>query len=136
MEPRAVRLTVDIVDRDPSSVLTFSSKGSVNLSDREGSYIVYTPKLTDLGAESLDKVSLSGEYGESFKAELIKYGSRLPDGTKVSATTGVIVLRAGDDETLKKSVKYPVEMTVLLNNNLTVTKTVTVKPVMTAKKEA
>ena len=132
-ELKPVRITVDIIDRNPSSVLAFSSKGSVNLSDREGSYIVYTPKIADLGAESLKQVTLSGEYSESFKAELIKYGSRLPDGTKVSAPTGVIILRAGDDETLKKNVKYPVDMTLLLDNNLTVTKTVTVKPLMTAK---
>lgn len=131
---KEVRITVKIVDKAPEKLFVFRAKGSVNLVDREDKYIIYTPKITDLGSNKLKAAEITGDAGELFEAELFEKDSVLPDGKTVTAAQGVILLRAKSGVSMNRARTYPVTIVSTLDNDLRIEKTVKVKPVQTPAK--
>ena len=130
IELRTAKMLVSIVDKDPASLVKLTAKGSISKAKAYGSYILYTPKITDLGsALRVEYASVTGDYEDVFEAAVYEYGDMLPDGKQVTNKTGVIMLRAKDADLINFSSRYRVEIRMILNNGITVVKPVTVKPV-------
>lgn len=123
-----VSLSVVISDKAPTSLYKLSAKGSVNLTDRADTRVILTPGIKDLGAKRLAGVSLNN-YTDEFEAVFYPQGSYLPDGSVVTANTGVIAVSAREGATLRSDTKYPLELVSTLENGLEITKTVKIKPV-------
>lgn len=122
------QLSVTVIDKDLASLYKLSSKGSINLVDRADTWVVYTPKITNLGASRLVDVRLDS-LDNLFTATLYPQGSYLPDGNIVTANTGVILVKAKEGASIEKGTKYSLELISELDNGLEVTKTVAIKPV-------
>ncbi len=127
--PQNIGLSVTVIDKRPSAQYTLKTEGTINTVNRDGTYVVCTPKITDLNADVLKSVELTGEGRELFEASLYKYGSRLPDMSTVKTKAGVIVIRAKGGAVLETNRKYELKIRSALSNGLSIDKTVTVKPV-------
>ncbi len=133
--PKAARLTVSIEDKTPSALLSFSRKGSIDLTDREDTHIVLTPKITGLGSESINEISLDEESSKRFSARLLRKGERLPDGTREEGN-GEILIEAREGASLNRNTVYTLNLSCTLENRLKISRTVTVKPLQSPKKTA
>ena len=131
---KAVKLTVRVVDKAPEKLFALKAKGSVNLVDREDKYIIYTPKITDLGSTRLKDALIEGDASGLFEAALYEKGSTLPGGKEVTASQGVIMLKARSGVSMNRAKAYPVKIVSTLDNGLKIEKTVKVKPVQSPAK--
>ena len=130
IELKTAKLSVSIVDKDPASLVKLTAKGSISKSKAYETYILYTPKITDLGTAShVEYVRVTGEFEDIYEAAAYECDDTLPDGTQVTNKTGVIMLKAKDADLINYSTRYRVEIKVILDNGVTVVKPVTVKPV-------
>ncbi len=133
--PKSARLTVSIEDKSPSAMLSFSRKGSIDLTDRADTRIVLTPKVTGLGSESINEISLDEDSSKLFTARLFKNGERLPDGTKEEGN-GEILIEAREGASLYKSTTYTLTLNFALENRLKISRKITVKPIQSPQKTA
>lgn len=124
------KLTVTIVDKDPSKLFSMKAKGSLSISSPDEKYVIYTPKFNELGsATRVINSYISGEYADIFDVQAYAEGSELPDGSTVKDKTGVIRLYVMNGELADYSKRYRLTIVSVLDNGLEVTKSVTVKPV-------
>ncbi len=133
--PKEARLAVSIEDKTPSALLSFSRRGSIDLTDRADTRIVLTPKITGLGSESINEISLDEDSAKLFSARLLRKGERLPDGTREEGN-GEIVIEAREGVSLYKNTVYTLNISVSLENRLKLSKNLTVKPIQSPKKTA
>ena len=111
-------------------LIKLTAKGSISKSKAYETYILYTPKMTDLGSAShVEYAYVTGEFEDIYEAAAYEYDDTLLDGTRVTNKTGVIMLKAKDADLISYSTRYRVELKMILDNGLEVVKTVTVKPV-------
>lgn len=112
---KPVTVTVTLTDKTPE--VKVSAKGSINLANRAGTFIVYTPSVKNLPESlSVEDVQLDTESSRLFSADL--------EGGKV-------VVKAFNGTKIRAKQKYSVNMTFILNNGMEVTtaKAVTITPV-------
>ncbi len=107
-------LTIKVVDGKKSPAkATVSAKGSINLLDRAGTEIVYTPKFTNMSATVVG-VELEGNGATCFETEVFD---------------GLIYLRACDGAALSTKNTYKLTMKFILDNGYEgLTAVVNVKP--------
>lgn len=106
-------LKVKLVNATTKPDVKLTAKSSINLANREGTAIIYTPKITNM-TTTITGVKATGENANYFKTKLLSDGK-----IEVRAVPGVSM----------STVKYPLglEMT-FANNALPVVKNVNIKP--------
>ncbi len=70
------KLKVTIVDKAPESLLSVTCKGSIDVFDRENSYVTCTPKVKNLSGK-ITGVSLTGRDAHLFEAEMNESGKTI-----------------------------------------------------------
>ncbi len=70
------KLKVTIVDKAPESLLSVTCKGSIDVFDRENSYVTCTPKVKNLSG-TITGVSLNGRDAYLFEAEMNESGKTI-----------------------------------------------------------
>jgi len=104
-------LSITLTDKAPQ--VTLKAKGNIDLVRREHSAVVYTPTYKNMTAVA-ESVTLSGPYANYFYAEV---------------QDGIIHVFAQAGYPMSTKVKYPLNMTLGLDNGEEVTLTTTIKPV-------
>lgn len=106
-------LKVKLVNATTKPDVKLTAKSSINLANREGTAIIYTPKITNM-TTTITGVKATGENAKYFKTKLL--------------SDGKIEVRAVPEVSMS-TVKYPLglEMT-FANNALPVVKNVNIKP--------
>lgn len=114
VEVKEQTLTIKVVDGKKSPAkATVSAKGSINLLDRAGTEIVYTPKFTNMSATVVG-VELEGNGATCFETQVFD---------------GLIYLRACDGAALSTKNTYKLTMKFTLDNGYEgLTAVVNVKP--------
>ena len=103
-------LSITLTDKTPT--VTLSAKGSIDLVQRDATSILYTPKLTNVTAQVAD-VRLAGTHAEYFKAQV---------------ENGLVKISAADAP-MSTKISYSVDVVLVLDNGMTITKNVKIKPV-------
>lgn len=135
LEIKEAQLVISIEEKAPDALFSFGRKGSINVVDREGSFLALKPRTAGLGSESVNAVTLDSGSADLFRAQFLHSGERLPDGTK-AGDGGVIVIQAKEDAPLKVKTSYPLSVTVVLENGVSVQRTISLRPVQSPKKTA
>lgn len=104
-------LTITLTDKAPQ--VNLKAKGTIDLVRRANTAIMYTPTYKNMTAVT-ESVTLSGPYADYFRAEV---------------EDGIIYVSAQDGYPMSTKVKYPLNMTLGLDNGEEVTLSTTVKPV-------
>lgn|GEM_PF-6295660 len=133
---KPVKLTVRIVDKDPAKLTTLKSKGSINLVNRENTYIRYIPTFKDLQTKVIGEsgVTLTGESAGNFHVKYYRKGYKLPGGRTVKSESGEILLYANSGAPLDTGKNYKMNLEITLENRVKIVKTITVKPKQTPAK--
>ena len=101
IEVKDKAFTIKIIDGTKSKAkITVSANGSINLLDRENSYIMYTPKFANLTAKVTD-VELEGSNASFFNAEVVD---------------GYIYVRANANVAMRSAATYKLRMNVETDN--------------------
>lgn len=108
-----VNLTVSLVDAAKSPKVKLSGKGKINLIDRKGSSVIYTPSVSNMTA-AIKGVELTGDSAGIFDAQLTDDGK-----IEVKAIEGVAISTA--NHTVGFKLKY--------RNNVEISASVKIKPV-------
>lgn len=109
---KPVPLTIVLTDKAPA--VTLKAKGSIDLVQRQYTYIEYTPNIKNVTA-GVERVILSGNYAQYFNAEVL--------------WNGPVVVSAAESVPMSTKISYPLTMTLVLDNGCEVTSTVRIKPV-------
>ena len=109
-------LTIKLVDKEPA--IKLSAKGSINLVDRENTSILYTPKVSNATAKvqnvRIKSQDQSQEYKDFFTAQL--------------TSDGKIEIQATKGKDMSTAVRYPIVLTITLDNGFEAMPTVYIKP--------
>ena len=111
-EVKSASFNLTIADKAVSAKL--SAKGSINLADRAGTSIIYTPKLSNVSA-IVEHVELTGDDADAFEATVV-------DGGKIE-------VKAVPGFCLNANVKYETGMILTLDNDSEISTSVSIKPV-------
>lgn len=106
-------LKVKLVNATTKPDVKLTAKSSINLANREGTAIIYTPKITNM-TTTITGVKATGENAKYFKTKLL--------------SDGKIEVRAVPEVSMS-TVKYPLGLELTFANNaLPVVKNVNIKP--------
>ena len=102
LKSKTAKLSVVLTGKD--AAVTLKSKGSINLTDRDGTSVVFTPKIAN-SAATLADFTLSGEYTRLFKAEydgdtgciVVKAKAGMPIQTTTYKMGGTFLLSDGSE---------------------------------------
>ena len=104
-------LSITLTDKAPQ--VTLKAKGNIDLVRRANTAIVYTPVYKNMTAV-VESVKLSGAYANYFQAEV---------------QDGLVYVSAQDGYSMSTKIKYPLTMTLGLDNGEEVTLSASIKPV-------
>lgn len=111
-DAKSASFNLTITDKAVSAKL--SAKGSINLADRAGTSVIYTPKLSDVSA-TVEQVRLTGDNAVAFAATV--------------TADGKIEVKAVPGFSLRTDVNYDLSMVLTLDNDSEVVTSAKIKPV-------
>lgn len=119
---------------DPASAFSFGVSGRINLTDRAGTYIIYTPNMNNFKGLAIDNAELTGEESGLFDLGILKTGDLLPTGKTANGPGGAFVLTAKEGAVLATNKTYKVNIRSFISNGLVIDKTVSVRPSQSVKR--
>lgn len=123
LELKPVTLKINIIAANKKPAISLTGKGSINLINRQGTAIVYTPTIKNM-TTSIKSINLAGLYSNYFTAVLINDNN----GKQTISVT------ANPDIPMNTSTKYPLEIKCMCENNVETTTIVNIKPKNTVPK--